>query len=101
MKKLRLKLLVLGCFLGLAVWARGSIATPSGDVNGDGSVNVFDALLTLQYSVGLYQPPNEAGFKSTADVAPLDAIGLPLGDNQVNVFDALAILRHAVGLDLW
>ena len=101
MKKLSLKLLVLGCFLGLAVWARDSIATPSGDVNGDGSVNVFDALLTLQYSVGLYHPPNEAGFKSTADVAPLDAIGMPLGDNQVNVFDALAILRHAVGLDRW
>lgn len=73
----------------------------TGDVNGDNVVNVFDALQTLQYAVGLYQPPNESTFISDADVAPLDAICKPLGDGPVNVFDALAILRHAVGLDPW
>ena len=74
-----------------------------GDVNFDKVVNVFDALLTLQNAVGLYQPaPAEAIlFKTAADVAPLDATGKPMGNTAVDVFDALAILRHAVGLDAW
>ena len=72
-----------------------------GDVNNDATINVFDALLTLQYAVGLYHPTGENVFKYTADVAPLDAKGKPLGDSTVNVFDALAILRHAVNLDDW
>lgn len=74
-----------------------------GNVNNDSTINVFDALLTLQYAVGLYKPEqaNEASFKTAADVAPLDAGGKPKGDGVVNVFDALAILRHAVGLDGW
>jgi hypothetical protein len=72
-----------------------------GDVNNDNVVNVFDALLALQYAVGLYRPTDEAAFKAAADVAPLDAGGKPKGDSEVNVFDALAILRHAVGLDGW
>jgi sugar lactone lactonase YvrE len=72
----------------------------NGDVNRDMAVNVFDALLTLQYAVGLNKPADEPTFKSLADVAPLDA-GKPKGDGTVDVFDALAILRHAVGLDRW
>ena len=76
--------------------------TMKGDVNNDAVVNVFDALLTLQYAVGLYHPnPTDlAAFMVAADVAPLEA-GKPKGDSVVNVFDALAILRHAVGLDPW
>ena len=74
-----------------------------GDVSGGEVVNVFDALLALQYAVGLivHTPENNAKYQATADVAPLDANGKPKGDSQVNVFDALAILRHAVGLDVW
>jgi hypothetical protein len=75
-------------------------AANKGDVNSDGVVNVFDALLTLQYSVGLYKPTDEPTFKTIADVAPLDA-GKPKGNGTVDVFDALAILRHSVGLDPW
>ena len=75
----------------------------SGDVNGDKTINVFDALLTLQYAVGLveHNTDNDLKYKSFADVAPLDATGKPKGDGVVNVFDALAILRHAVSLDPW
>jgi len=72
-----------------------------GDVNVDNKVNVFDALQTLQYAVGLYQPPNEPAFILNADVAPLSTSCMPQGDSKVDVFDSLAILRHAVGLDLW
>jgi hypothetical protein len=71
-----------------------------GDVNRDGFINVFDALLTLRYAVGLETPTDEATFKLAADVAPLDA-GKPKGNGTVDVFDALALLRHAVGLDGW
>ena len=75
----------------------------SGDVNGDRTVDVFDALLTLQYAVGLivHTPEDSAKYLATADVAPLGDTGKPKGDGKVDVFDALAILRHAVGLDLW
>ena len=72
-----------------------------GDVNGDSNINVFDALLTLQYAVGLYIPTNPIAFKTTADVAPLDTMGKPAGNGKVDVFDALAILRKSVGLDTW
>ena len=81
--------------------ATGVCSALSGDVNEDNAVNVFDALLVLQYSVGLHYPINETAFKLIADVAPLNALGVPMGDSTVNVFDALAILRHAVNLDDW
>ena len=74
-----------------------------GDVNNDNTINVFDALLALQYAVGLieHNAVTDAKYLSFADVAPLDANGKPKGDGVVNVFDALLILRHAVGLDPW
>ena len=74
-----------------------------GDLNDDGILNIVDALLTLQYAIGLIEhtPENNARFLAAADVAPLDSGGKPQGDGQVNVFDALAIIRHAVGLDGW
>ena len=77
--------------------------TVQGDCTGDGIVNVFDALLTLQYAVGLipHSMAYDVKYKTISDVAPLDTNGKPMGDGQVNVFDALAILRHAVGLDGW
>jgi len=77
------------------------LADTKGDVNSDTFVNVFDALLTLQYAVGLYKPIDEPAFKVAADVAPLDVKGKPVGNSMVDVFDALAILRYAVELDQW
>ena len=76
----------------------------TGDLNSDTTVNVFDALLNLQYAVGLVEhtPENNIKYLAAGDVAPLDLLtGKPKGDGNVNVFDALAILRHAVGLDPW
>ena len=78
----------------------GTSALSGGDVNNDNIINVFDALLTLQYAVGLYHPIDETTFKTAADVAPLEN-NKPKGDGKVDVFDALAVLRHAVGLDAW
>jgi hypothetical protein len=83
-----------------SVWPVRTGPSRPGDTNNDKTINVFDALLTLQYAVGLFKPTNEAAFKTIADVAPL-INGKPKGDDQVNVFDALSILRHAVNLDPW
>ena len=92
------------CLVGMLALAAWSLAAPTGDTTGDGKVDVFDALQTLQYAVGLipHSPDNIAHYQAVADVAPLDQeTGKPLGDGTVDVFDALTILRHAVNLDPW
>ena len=105
MKRISLRALWLIVPLFLLALVTGSAYSATllkGDVNGDGVVNVFDALLTLQYSVGLIEhtDANNSVYLSVADVAPLEYY-IPKGDSLVNVFDALAILRHSVGLDTW
>ncbi len=58
-----------------------------GDVNGDGTVNSVDALLTLRYSAGLTTLDPEQIFASDVN-----------GDSKVNSVDALAMLRCSAGL---
>lgn len=57
-----------------------------GDVNGDGTIDIVDALLTAQYYVGL----NPAGFNP--DAADVDCNG------SVDIVDALLIARYYVGI---
>jgi hypothetical protein len=57
-----------------------------GDVNNDGQINVVDALLTAQYSVGL----NPSNFD--VNRADVDCNG------TVSIVDALLIAQYAVGL---
>lgn len=59
----------------------------TGDVNGDGKVFAEDALIILQYSVGL-------GNKSYPDKEQMDMNG----DGEVNSADALAVLQICVGI---
>jgi cytochrome c peroxidase len=66
-----------------------------GDLNGDGVVDLADALLALRISVGVVQP--SAAQKLHADVAPL-VNGRPAPDGSVDISDALTILRKVVGL---
>lgn len=64
-----------------------SFAANLGDVNGDGSVNSQDALMVLQYSVGI----NDKNFiKANADLN---------GDGRINSADALKILLISVGAE--
>lgn len=58
-----------------------------GDADGDGKVNNVDAMLVLQYAVGL----KEAGTLNL-DVCDVS------GDGKVNNVDAMKILQYAVGL---
>lgn len=59
---------------------------PNGDINGDGKVNSMDALIVLQYSVGL-----------SVDIKNFRA-GDVNGDMILNSVDALIILQVSVGL---
>ncbi|MBW4054896.1 MAG: hypothetical protein HIU83_05765 [Proteobacteria bacterium] len=70
----------------------------SGDMNGDGKVDVSDALRALRISVGLSAPTTfelEAG-----DVGPLVA-GTPQPDGVIDVGDAFLLLRKSIGLVTW
>ena len=57
-----------------------------GDMNGDESVNVFDAIIDLQIIVGLVSP-------SSAHLI----LGDVVRDGQINVFDVILTLQHIVG----
>lgn len=81
----------------LTVWRSdsGSLLAHTGDINGDGRVDIFDALLALRSGVGLVQlASNEV---SRGDVSPLRS-GVALGDGRIDIEDAVLILRKAVGL---
>jgi hypothetical protein len=87
------------------VQAYGTVATPvpvtaaSGDANGDGVVNIADALLVLQ--AALNPALQTTAVKSAGDVWPLDASGKPKGDGVIDLNDARLILQRAVGLVTW
>jgi alpha-tubulin suppressor-like RCC1 family protein len=69
---------------------------PDGDLNGDGLVNVADALLALQIAVQLRSANSFEMLHG--DVAPFDTLGIPTPNGQINISDALTILRKTVGL---
>jgi hypothetical protein len=81
------------------------VATPlKGDINGDGKIDIFDALLTLQYSLNLipHDAATDAQYLATADVAPLDIATMkPKGDSKIDIMDALVILQRSVNLLSW
>lgn len=60
---------------------------PSGDTNGDGKVNIADALMISRYDAGLVELKEEQ--KAVSDVN---------GDGKVNIADALMISRYDAGL---
>ena len=64
-----------------------SIVGVCGDQNGDGFVNVFDAIIDLQIIVGLIEPTETQLIQ-----------GDVVRDGVINVFDAIVILQHIVGL---
>jgi len=69
--------------------------TASGDINGDGKVDITDALLALEASVHLITPT--ADELTRGDVAPM-VNGVSEPDGRIDIEDAILILRKAVGL---
>jgi uncharacterized repeat protein (TIGR02543 family) len=80
-------------------------STPlKGDVNGDGKIDIFDALLTLQYSLNLipHDAATDTQYLANADIAPLDTVTMkPKGDGKIDIMDALVILQRSVNLLSW
>jgi len=72
---------------------------PSGDVSGDGKVDISDALLALKMSIGLL--PSTAFNLSHADVGPLRNFK-PAPDGKIDIEDVIVLLLRAVGkIDPW
>ncbi|MCP4112977.1 MAG: hypothetical protein GY749_46860 [Desulfobacteraceae bacterium] len=59
-----------------------------GDADGNGEIEIYDALIIAQYDVGLKTQDELPGFAS-ADVD---------GNGKVNIFDALRIAEFVVGV---
>ena len=75
-----------------------SLLVPDGDLDGNASATVADAVLALRIAVGLTTA--SAGEMAHGDVAPLVG-GKPQPDGKIDVGDALVILRKVVGLVSW
>jgi FtsP/CotA-like multicopper oxidase with cupredoxin domain/uncharacterized protein YfaP (DUF2135 family) len=75
-----------------------SPANFSGDLNGNGAVDIADALRALQLSVGIFQPTLEERIRG--DVAPM-ANGRPNPDGLIDTGDVLVILKKGIGLLSW
>jgi hypothetical protein len=72
---------------------------PDGDLMGNNTVDIADALQCLRVVVGLVQA--DPIIKAHGDVFPLDSGGKPLGDGVIDIRDALCILKRIVGLVNW
>jgi len=67
---------------------------PTGDINGDGPVNILDARYALQCVVGLATPA--AAEIQRGDIGPL-LNGKANPDGKIDLVDAMLILRKALG----
>jgi hypothetical protein len=71
---------------------------PDGDLNGDGVVDVRDAMYALKISIGTES--STADLLNRGDVAPLVS-NKPKGDGKLDVGDVIVLLRKSVGLVNW
>jgi YD repeat-containing protein len=69
-----------------------------GDMNGDGTVTIADALLALRTAVNLHVATAQE--MSRGNVAPL-INGVPVPSGSITIADALLILKKVVGLVSW
>jgi hypothetical protein len=69
-----------------------------GDLNGDSTVNMIDALKALRIAAGLDTPTASEG--GHGDVAPLVG-GQRQPDGTIDLGDVVAILRKAALLPSW
>jgi hypothetical protein len=72
---------------------------PSGDLNGDGTLGLADALKSLQIFVGTFN--TDATDLTAMDVFPLGTDGKPAGDSKQDVGDVLTILKRVIGAVSW
>ncbi len=73
-------------------------ALPSGDVDGNGRIDLRDVILALQIAVEKRVPKLEE--IQRGDVAPL-INGKPSPDGRIDIRDAVVILRRILGIAQW
>jgi len=78
--------IVLALIFLMVVCSFASAQTKWGDVNGNNTVDIIDALLVAQYSVG------SIGSLPVASVADVS------GDGKINIIDALQIAQYYIGV---
>ena len=73
----------------------GNGAMHTGDINGDGRVDIIDALLALKSGIGLVALNAQERFRG--DVGPL-VNNVAVGNGKIDIEDTILILRKAIGL---
>jgi hypothetical protein len=73
---------------------------PSGDLDGDGILDVKDALKALKILAGLFPSP-AADDLVAMKVTPLDAAGRPNGTGAPDLNDVVLILWRVLGIKTW
>ncbi|MEI7816573.1 MAG: Ig-like domain-containing protein [Desulfuromonadales bacterium] len=71
----------------------------NGDLNGDGKLDIADALLALRVLVGL-EPELSAQQLLRGDVGPITN-GEPTVDGQIKMSDIVVIMEKIIGLSTW
>jgi len=73
------------------------LSSRNGDLNGDGNVDIADALLAIQISIGIVPAPTFEQLLH-GDVAPL--VGhIPAPDGKIRLDDTLFILQKSIGME--
>jgi hypothetical protein len=85
---------VQSAVIGVTVVNGSSILMRNGDINGDGIVDIADALLALQIAVDIKQSTTQELLRG--DVAPI-VNGAAVPDGKIDIMDASMILAKAVG----
>ena len=83
---------------GMLTITPAGAASPTGDLNGDGVVDVADVLRALRIAQGIIAPT--ASDLQYGDVAPMVG-GTPQPDGKIDIGDVVLLLRRAVGLVSW
>jgi hypothetical protein len=73
------------------------LSSRNGDINGDGNVDIADALLAMQISIGIVPAPTFEQLLR-GDVAPLVSHN-PVPDGNIRLDDAIMILQKAIGIE--
>lgn len=79
--------LTFSCF-GLTATVSASSSLQLGDVDGDGTVSISDALLAMRHAMGVISLPADRFERANID-----------GDGDVDISDAVSILRLAMGIE--
>ncbi|MBW3622224.1 MAG: S8 family serine peptidase [Armatimonadetes bacterium] len=80
--------------LRLAVFSKNGLP---GDLDGNGKLEVMDAVLSMVYALNLLTPSERE--MQIGDVAPAGGPGQPPGDGRITVEDTIRILRRITDLE--